>query len=171
MNYKKQIRMSIIIFSLFLFLAACSSAGGNEPAVEESSGGDEMEGMSSDEMESMDHEESTEHSEHEHEGDSSRIMNEGATIEITSPVTGTTFGFGEQVLVEVDVQNFELGVEGSHWHVYIDGSSWGMVLGGNLDQPLVGLEPGEHMIETFLANGDHEELMQGSSVMIVVEEQ
>ncbi len=189
MQNSKKYLLITLLFSMIFFVAACSSAGGSEPdatesmeemeEMEEMEHDDEsMEGMEHDDesMEEMehsdgdDHSDHSDHSDHDHE-DSARIMNEGATINIMSPATGDTFAFGEQVLIEVEVENFELGADGNHWHVYVDGSSWGMVLGGNLDQPLVGLEPGQHMIETYLANGDHEELMQGSSIMIVVEDQ
>lgn len=171
----KKLSLFTLLLMILLVMVACN-ASGSEPAVEDSETMEEMD--HDDEMEDMDHDEDMEHEhddesadhDHEHE-DSERIMNDGATIEITSPATGDTFAFGEQVLVEVEVVNFELGVEGSHWHVYIDGSSWGMVMGGNLDQPLVGLEPGQHMVEVYLAGGDHIELMDGDSIMIVVEEQ
>lgn len=175
MNNKKWISILMMLGLLFL-VAACAPAG-SEPASDEMESmeemDEEMEEMEHDddemdhsEMEDMEHD----HADHDHGDDQARIMNEGALIEITSPATGDTFTVGEQVLVEVDVENFELGVDGSHWHVYVNGDSWGMVLGGNEDQPLTGLPAGQHMIETYLANGDHEELMQGDSVMIVVEE-
>ncbi|MEM7333632.1 MAG: hypothetical protein AAF490_16200 [Chloroflexota bacterium] len=193
MNTSKKYILLTLLISLIFVGAACSSAGGSEPAVNESTeemeemeemeDGESMEGMEHDDdstehmdhdddsMEHMDHDDEHSDHDHDHDDDSARIMNDGATIAITSPATGDTFAFGEQIILEIDVDNFELGADGNHWHVYIDGSSWGMVLGGNLDQPLVGLEPGQHMIEAYLANGDHQELMQGSTVMIVVEEQ
>lgn len=172
MNKQNLIAILLLLGALCL-LAACAPAG-SEPAADET----EMENM-----EGMDHDEDTaEHDkmaeaghdhpshEHNHKCDIERIKNNGASIEIVSPQTGDRFAVGEQVVVEVEVENFELGVEGSHWHVYVDGSSWGMVLGGNLDQPLTGFSPGQHTIETYLANGDHEELIEGDSIMILVEQ-
>lgn len=153
--------MALLLFAMLCVCSACGPAN-NDSNVDEMENGGEMEHDESDGAH--------DHDEHHHEGDVERIMNEGATIQIVSPQTGNVFSVGEQVVIEVEVENFELGVEGSHWHVYVDGSSWGMVLGGNLDQPLAGLAPGHHTIEAFLANGDHEELMEGDKILIMVEE-
>ena len=61
-----------------------------------------------------------------------RVPNEnGAAIQITSPANGATFAAGEQVIVEVSTDNFPLGETDNHWHVYVDGASWGMIMGGN----------------------------------------
>ena len=151
-------RLFGLLFTVLLFVA-CTSAGGSEPAADEGT----ME-----EMEEMDHEEM----DHEHEAEHNRIPNEGgATITITSPEDGETFGTLDQVLVEVDVENFELGEDDNHWHVYVDGVSFGMVMGGNTDQALPGLEPGEHEVSVFLSIGTHEEYEDGDSVTIVVEEE
>ena len=143
-----------------LLFVACSSTGGTEPATDE----DTMEEMDHEDMEDMG-------DEHEEDVEVMRIPNEGrAAIAIISPEEGTTFSTLDQVLVEVDVQNFELGEEGNHWHVYVDGVSFGMVMGGNTDQALPGLEPGEHEVSVFLSIGTHEEYKDGDSVIIVVEE-
>ena len=151
-NKNSLIRFWLVLMMLVagLFLAACSSSGDSE---------DSMENM--DGMEEMDH---------EHVDEPNRIPNEGgATITITSPQAGDTFNTLDQVIVEVEVENFELGGN-NHWHVYIDGTSYGMVMGGNTDQALPGLEPGEHEISVFLSIETHEEYEDGDSVMIVVEE-
>lgn len=103
-------------------------------------------------------------------GGGERVPNEGAAIRITAPADGATFQAGEQVIVEVEVENFVLGEDGNHWHVYVDDVSWGMVVGGNTDQPLTGLEPGAHEVSAYLSIGTHEEMMDGDSVTIVVEE-
>ena len=163
-----------------MLLAACSSAGGTEPAADdenmESMDDEEMEDMEhDDEMEGMEHDDDMEHEgddDHEHGDDVERIPNEGgATITILSPEDGATFSTLDQIIVDVEVENFELGVDGSHWHVYVDGTSFGMVMGGNTDQPLPGLESGEHEISVFLAIGTHEEYQDGDSVTVVVEEE
>ena len=151
-----------------LFLAACSSAGGSEPAADDET----MESMDDEDMEEMDHDEDTEDTDHEHEDEVDRIPNEGgASIVLTSPADGDSFSTLDQIIVDVDVENFELGVDGSHWHVYVDGTSFGMVMGGNTDQALPGLDPGEHEIAVFLALGTHEEYQDGDSVTVIVEEE
>ena len=149
---KKQSLLGFL-FVLFLFLGvACSPAGGLEPAAEDDTV-----------MEEMEHD--------DHDLEVIRIPNEnGAAIRITSPEDGATFSAGEQVVVEVEVENFDLGVNGNHWHVYIDGSSWGMVMGENTDQPLSGLEPGEREISVFMSIDTHEEYEDGDSVTITVAE-
>lgn len=144
-----------------LFLAACGNTRGTEPAVDEEPM-QNMDDMDREGMEGMDREYEDEHN---------RIPNEGgATITITSPEDGTTFGTLDQVLVEVEVANFTLGENDDHWHVYVDDVSYGMVMGGNTDQALPGLEPGEHEVSVYLSLGTHEEYEEGDSVIIVVEE-
>lgn len=145
-----------------LFLVACSSAGGSEPAADE---------QTTDEME---HDEEMGHDEEETEHDESeehhRVPNQdGATIRLVSPADGDTFSTLDQIIVEIEVENFELG-EGNHWHVYVDDVSYGMVMGDNTDQALPGLEPGEHEISVYMSIGTHEEYEDGDSVTIVVEE-
>ena len=154
-NNKNSIRFWLL-FSLLvtgLFLAACTSTSGDEGTM------DSMDNMDHDDMD-MDHED-----------DLNRVPNEGgATITITSPEDGATFSTLDQVLVEVAVENFELGVDGNHWHVYVDDVSFGMVMGGNTDQALPGLEPGEHEVSVFMSLGSHEEYEDGDSVTIIIEE-
>jgi hypothetical protein len=108
---------------------------------------------------------------HEHDEDQSseRVPNNGAAIRIVSPTEGTTFQAADEIMVVVEVENFTLG-EGNHWHIYVDGSSWGMVMGENRDDTLRGLEPGEHEISVYLSIDTHEELEDGDAVTIVVEE-
>ena len=163
---KKRPYFPLLLLLLITFvIAAC---GDSEPTAS-----DEMDDM--DEMSEMDHDNMDEMSdEHEHhdmeEMSSNRIPNEGATIQITSPSSGDSFSASQQVIVEIETKNFDLTEEGYHWHVYVDGESWGMVMGGNKDRPLTGLEPGEHMIEVFLSIPSHEELDNGDSIMITVTE-
>jgi hypothetical protein len=104
----------------------------------------------------------------EGESETMRIPNEGAVVRIVSPSDGSIYGEGEEVVVQIEVENSAL--EEGHWHILVDGSSWGMVMGGNSDEVLRGLEPGEHDIEVFLSNSDHVELEQGDRVTIVVQE-
>lgn len=166
-------RLSIkIIISLLLLLsltlfAACSAgstADEEEQNMEEMEEGEEME---HEEGEEMEHEEGEE-GEHEHE-EGERIPNDGATIHILFPADDSTFSEGDEVPVAVEVTDFLLDDEGSHWHVYIDGTSWGMVLGGRTEEALRGVEPGHHKIEVYLAGGDHIELADGDSITVTVE--
>ncbi|MCA9897366.1 MAG: hypothetical protein H6654_05250 [Ardenticatenaceae bacterium] len=140
-----------------LFLAAC---GSTEPAADE-----EVE-----HMDDMAHDDGEHEEVHDPNEVHMRIPNEdGAAISITSPQEGDTFKTLDQIIVEIEVENFELGGN-NHWHVYVDGTSYGMVMGGNTDQPLPGLEPGEHEISVFLSIDTHEEYEDGDSITVVVEE-
>ena len=114
--------------------------------------------------------EHTDDHEHAHDEEVLRIANEGAVIRIVSPEEGAVFAAGEDIVVEVEIENFTLNDEGSHWHVYVDGVSYGMVVGETTTQVLRNLEPGDHEVTAYLANGDHEELEDGGVVHITVEE-
>jgi hypothetical protein len=153
-NIKKNLLLSLfLIFSLLLF-AACSGDSSSN---------------SNEEDHAMEHEEEGEH-EMEHEHSEERIANpDGAAITILAPDDGATFAEGDEVIVEVRVDNFALGENDNHWHVYVDGTSWGMVMGGNTSQSLQGLEAGEHEVEAYLAGGDHIEFQEGGSIHITVE--
>jgi hypothetical protein len=154
-----------LLFTLLFilsFVVACT------PSSDEGSAADEAQPTE----EEMEHDEEAEHSdEHEHDEDESleRVPNNSAAIDIVSPAEGATFNAGDEVAVEVEVENFTLG-EGNHWHIYVDGSSWGMVMGENTDDTLRGLETGEHEISVYLSIDTHEELEDGDTVTIVVEE-
>lgn len=162
-NSKKFSRLVLALFFVcsLVFIAACSPAanGGSQPEVEER-------------QEEMDHEDHSQHNEadHGHNEMDGRIPNEGAAIRIVSPADGATFPAGAQIVVEIETENFDLGEEGNHWHVYVDGSSWGMVMGANTDEVLTGIEPGEHELSVYLSIGSHEELEEGDSITITVEE-
>jgi hypothetical protein len=160
---KKNLLLSLfLIFSLLLF-AACSSDG----ASNSNSEGEENTTEENENMEEGEHE--TEH-EMDHEHDEGRIPNpDGAAVSILSPADGATFAAGDEVIVEVQVENFTIGEDGNHWHVYVDGTSWGMVEGGNTSQSLRGLETGEHVIEVHIAGGDHIEFEDGDTIHITVE--
>ncbi len=180
MNKKSQWRIWLMVALLLagLFLVACASTDDTDPSADDSTMENmDHESMNEDEMENMNHDEmDTDHEDmedmdHEHLDEHNRIPNEGdATITILAPEEGATFSTLDQVLVEVAIENFELGVDGSHWHVYVDDVSFGMVMGGNTDQALPGLEPGEHEVSVYLALGTHEEYADGDSVTIIVEE-
>lgn len=151
---KKQTPILTFLLALFLlvFAAACggTTSGGD-------ANDDHDNGLTSDE-----HEDEEEHEE-------GRVPNNGAVIQIVSPADGATFSSSDSIVVEVEVTNFTLGENGSHWHVAVDGVSYGMVTGTANDTILRGLEPGEHLIEAILANGEHQDLQDGDSITITVE--
>jgi hypothetical protein len=154
----------LLLLSLTLFAACSSGSTGGEGST---GGGGEQDMEEMEEGEEMEHEEGEE-MEHEHD-ESERISNDGATIRILSPADGAAFAEGDEIPVAVEVNDFLLDDEGSHWHVYIDGTSWGMVVGGRTEEALRGVEPGQHKIEVYLAGGDHIELADGDSITVTVE--
>lgn len=110
--------------------------------------------------------------EHDHEttGRPKRIPNEGAVIRLLAPGPDQSFRAGEDVKVKVGFENFTLAEGGSHWHVYVDGHSAQMVMGGMDGVVLRDLPPGIHEIAVYLSIGSHQELEAGASTMINVEE-
>ena len=162
----------LTLLSILLFVVACTASSGEGATTEE------MEHMDED-MEhddEMEHDESMEHDDehmhdddHEHQDEHNRVPNNDAGVHITSPSEGDTFKVGDEVTVEIELENFELG-DGNHWHIYVDGTSWGMVMGENMDDTLRGLEVGKHEISVYLSIDTHEELEDGDVIMIVVEE-
>jgi hypothetical protein len=165
-NYFGKKNIFVFLFIL-LFAAACAPTSDEGSAANESQPAGEGE-PHEDEAE---HEEGDEHGEEEHDEAEAhgRVPNNGAAIHILSPADGATFNAGDEVTVAVEVENFTLG-EGNHWHIYVDGSSWGMVMGENTDDIVRGLEPGEHEISVYLSIETHEELEDGDAVTIMVEE-
>jgi hypothetical protein len=174
MNINFSGKLLFTLLFILSFVVACTPSSDEGSAADEAQPTEE-EMQSEEEVEhdeEMEHDEEAEHSdEHEHDEDESleRVPNNGAAIDIVSPAEGATFNTGDEVTVEVEVENFTLG-EGNHWHIYVDGSSWGMVMGENTDDTMRGLEPGEHEISVYLSIDTHEELEDGDAVTIVVEE-
>ena len=120
------------------------------------------------ETESVEHvDEHVEDGEHTDDG-YMRIPNDGAVIEIVLPAEGAEFASGEDIVVEISIENFTLNQDGTHWHVYVDRVSYGMVVGETTTQVLRNLEPGTHTITAYLANGDHEEMEDGGEVTITI---
>jgi hypothetical protein len=163
------LRTRLILLMILLLTAAfvaCSPSGSG--GVEPTAGHEVDEGEA-------DHPHEEGEAEHEHaEGENSdhsdnRIPNNGAAVRIVSPADGTVFGTADEVLVEVETDNFDLAAEGNHWHVYVDGASYGMIVGGDTDHALRNLEPGEHEISVYLSIGSHEEFAEGDAVVIQVE--
>lgn len=106
-------------------------------------------------------------SEHEHPNE--RVPNNGAVIRIISPVDNATFKAGTDIVVEVEIENFAIGVDGNHWHVFVDEIEYSMVTGQNTDEVLRGVAAGEHVISVYLANGNHQDLEEGDSITIQVQ--
>lgn len=121
-------------------------------------------------MDSMDM--GSEHTmEHDHSDDGVvRVANNGAVVKIVSPVDGATFNKDDDVLVEIETENFDLAGEGNHWHLYVDGNVWTMIENGGTKFVLHGLDPGMHHLEVYLGLPTHEELEDGASAMITVNE-
>lgn len=131
---------------------------------------------------SLEHAPEAEAAEHEHddhahdeagaEPDQSagRVPNNGAVVKIVSPQDEAVIAHETDLVVEIETENFELGVDGNHWHIFVDGESRGMITGVDYDEVLRGLEPGLHEIGAFLSNGAHEELAEGATITITVVE-
>jgi len=100
-----------------------------------------------------------------------RIPNGGAAVRIVSPTDGALFEKGSDVRVEIEYDNFKLGEDGNHWHVYVDGKSARMIMGKMTEAVFRDLEPGQHEISTYLSVGSHEELRDGATVTITIVEQ
>lgn len=97
-----------------------------------------------------------------------RVPNNGAAIRIVSPRNGDVFEQGQDIPVEIEVENFALGEEGRHWHVYINGRSPQMIMGKMTETALRGLEPGQYEISAFLSINTHEDMEEGAAVTISV---
>jgi hypothetical protein len=109
---------------------------------------------------------------HEQSGDmpahGDRIPNNGAVVNIVSPADGDTFAQGDQIVVEIETENFVLGEDGNHWHLYVNGESWGMIMGANNTEVVRGLTPGQHEISVYLSIYTHEDLEDGDAVTVII---
>lgn len=162
MYTKKQFFTLFILLSLVLALAACNASNSHEAQDEHT----HTEAEATAEAEAT-HDHAT-----DHQGEAApthRIPNDGATIRIISPADGAEVSGDEDTIVQIEVENFELGDTAGHWHVYVDGASWGMVMGNNTDQVLRGLEAGKHEISVYLSNQAHDELEDGDTITITVQ--
>ena len=100
-----------------------------------------------------------------------RLSNDGASILIVSPASSSVHPAGREIEIVISAENFELGGEANnHWHIYVDGESWGMIFGGETSHKLFGVAPGEHEVSVYLANAEHVEYEEGDSIRLVVEE-
>ncbi|MBZ0309433.1 MAG: DUF6130 family protein [Anaerolineae bacterium] len=103
-----------------------------------------------------------------HSGSPMKFPNNGAVIRIVSPADGAVVSAGD-FEVEIAVENFDLHEGQNHWHVYVDETTWGMIMGGDTSYVLNGVAPGEHRISVFLSVTTHEELEDGDSITVTVE--
>ena len=154
-------KVFILILIALLVLAACTASNSETPN-EDDNTAQEMD------MSEEEHADHTDHEEHD-EGETERVPNDGAIVRIVSPEDGATLS-AQDLVVEIATENFDLGDEDKHWHVYVDGTSWGMIMGSDVSYVLNGVEPGEHHIAVYLSVGTHEELEDGASIMVTVEE-
>ncbi|MGB5059517.1 MAG: hypothetical protein WBO48_12515 [Candidatus Promineifilaceae bacterium] len=96
------------------------------------------------------------------------VPNNGAEVKLVSPADGAVLAAGADIPITIETVNFPIGENGNHWHIYLDGTPI-MVMGGNTFV-LQNLASGEHTIEVFLSLGTHENLEEGDSRTITVEE-
>lgn len=97
-----------------------------------------------------------------------RVPNQGAVISILSPQDDMQFNAGDDIPVEVAFENFDLVEEGNHWHIYIDGKSYQMIMGAMTEAIVRDLEPGHHEISVYMSISSHEELQDGAAIHIMV---
>lgn len=153
---RRLVLSALMILLLSMALAACGGqTTSNEGAESAPSGATQ---------------EDADHSDMEDDHAEERSPNNGAVIRIVSPADGAVFKTTDEILVQVEIENFDLGAEGNHWHILLDDHSELMVMGGNLDQSLRNLSPGQHTIEAILSTGDHGDLEDTSKITITVEE-
>jgi hypothetical protein len=103
----------------------------------------------------------------DHQDSEETIPNDGAVVRIVSPADGATVSGGD-LEVKIEVENFPLGEDGRHWHVYIDGDEVAMVEGKDTSYALHGIAPGEHELKVNLANGQHQNLEDGATLHFTV---
>ena len=154
----RKLLITILLVVLALVAAACSSSNNTNNTADDSE---------------HNHAANNEHdhgdAEHEH-GSSEMVPNNGAVITLLSPTDGDSFTTSDEIKVEVEVENFSLGQDDNHWHIYVGDTEYAMVVGENTSDVIRGLEPGEYTVTVRLANGDHQDLEEGDSATITISE-
>lgn len=89
------------------------------------------------------------------------------TIRIVAPADGAEFAAGEDIRVEVEVQNATLGQD-AHWHLSVDGGAAMMVTGTANTETLKDLSPGEHILTVSLSDINHVDIADPIFVTITV---
>ena len=167
MNFIESKQFPLFLLISFVLLAsACSNLNSTAPAQpgesdHEVTHEEDSPGHDTDDK-AMDHEDD-DHA-------AGRVPNNGAVVEIISPKDGAEFKEGNDIMVEIETENFELDAEGKHWHIFVDDQSRGMIIGADYDEVVRGLEPGEHEISVFLSIGTHEELEDGATITVNIVE-
>ena len=152
LRYIRPIIFAGIMLVMSVFILACTSS--QTPSIEMS----HTEGL----QEKHNHDE-------EEQDHKQRVPNSGAVIKIISPREGDLIS-AQNLLVEVEVDNFDLTESENHWHIYVDGKSWEMIKGGDTSYVLHGVGTGAHDISVYLAFGTHKELEDGSSVTVKLQD-
>lgn len=153
----RKLLLTILLVALALVAAACSAGNATNNSEHNNS--------------EHNHAANNEHGDDEHEHDSSEMVpNNGAVITLLSPADGDSFTTADEITVEVEVENFNLGEDDNHWHIYVGDTEYAMVVGENTSDVIRGLEPGEYTITVRLANGDHQDLEDGDTATITITE-
>lgn len=87
------------------------------------------------------------------------------TVRIVQPTVDTAYGSAVTIAIQTD--NFDLNVEGRHWHLWVNGQLQGMVY-----QPtaIIDLAPGNYTICASLGNTDHADIGMPAGKRITVEQ-
>ena len=126
MSFHPLISIKKWAFTALILLVSTFAGVGCQPATNQNTNGEHDHASDHD----HEHEHGHEH-DHEHGDDhGSRLPNDGAVVRIISPANRTTFASGEDIVVEIEVENFDLNDGGNHWHLYVDGKVLSMVAGG-----------------------------------------
>jgi hypothetical protein len=88
------------------------------------------------------------------------------TITFTSPADGDVI-YGDQAIVSIQTDNFDLNVEGRHWHLWVDGTLMGMVY---QDSAIIDLTPGTHVLCASIGNTDHADLGIPAGLTLTVQQ-
>jgi hypothetical protein len=97
-----------------------------------------------------------------------KIPNDGRKIEILAPADGAIFKTEDSIVVEVATENFDLSVDGNHWHIFLNDNEVAMIYGDN-NRALRGLEAGTYELKVTMTNIDHAEYEEGDSITITIE--
>ncbi len=87
------------------------------------------------------------------------------TVRIIEPTTDVVYG--SAVTISIQTHNFDVNVEGQHWHLWINGQLQGMVY-----QPtaVIDLEPGTYTVCVSLGNSQHADIGMPDGIRLVVEQ-
>jgi hypothetical protein len=167
----KQTTISVLLILLAALLLVACGPGGETAVDHHEPAHTEVEEHDRDHDHDDDHDSHSDShgASHDHDHDHGpRIPNNSAVVRITAPADGETFARDEQIILEIETENFAPGEDGNHWHIYVNDESWGKVGGANYSEVLRGLPPGAHEISVYLSIATHEELEDGDTVTITI---